>query len=69
MVNKSAHLDIVNSSGELSGQVCENLYVHMSLKCLATQAVIKYMIPYSGEIPVILESFVRIHEHEHRAYS
>ncbi|ESN97175.1 hypothetical protein HELRODRAFT_178284 [Helobdella robusta] len=38
-----------------------NPFNYMTLKCLAATAIIKYHIPYNGELPKLVESFVSMH--------
>ncbi|XP_067007719.2 protein fem-1 homolog A [Anabrus simplex] len=69
LLEHGAHLDQPNRAGD-----CPALFVavnplnnvhlvnYVTLRCLAATAVCKYKIPYRGQIPATLETFVQFHE-------
>ncbi|EEC11855.1 conserved hypothetical protein [Ixodes scapularis] len=63
-----AHLDRRNANGNQPhrmlagiGECIVNPLQHITLRCLAARKIIERKIAYVGEVPVSLESFVRIH--------
>ena len=62
LLEYSAHPDIVNDHGDLAATgMSLNMLDHVSLKCLATAVIRDLQIPYVGQIPKSLESFVQMH--------
>jgi hypothetical protein len=69
LLDHGAHLDQPNRVGD-----CPAIFVavnplntvhlvnYVTLRCLAATAVCKHKIPYKGQIPVTLETFVKFHE-------
>lgn len=69
LLEAGAHLDQPNKAGDCPALLISvnphnniNLVKYSSLRCLAASAVCRYRIPYSGQIPVTLESFVSFHQ-------
>ena len=61
LLQYSAHLDIVNDQGHIAAMgLSLNMLDHVNLKCLATAVFRDHQIPYVGQIPKSLESFVHI---------
>jgi len=69
LLEAGAHIDSVNSAAETpltkaaSGvaEIILKSQSRMSLKCLAAKSVRKYNLSYQGQVPLCLESFIRIH--------
>ena len=62
LLRYSAHIDIVNVSGDLAAKnLSLNILGHVNLQCLSASVIRDRQIPYVGEIPVHLESFVQMH--------
>ena len=67
LLKNGAHADMVNHSGGsainglMSSLTEMNIQDLVSLKYLASSAVVKNVIPYIGQIPSELESFVQMH--------
>ena len=62
LLQYSAHLDIINDDGHFAAKGRPlNMLDHVSLKCLATAVIREHQIPYAGQIPESLESFVKMH--------
>jgi ankyrin repeat protein len=67
LFSRGAHMDARNHKGELAAEGIAsmdskyNLMNHITLKCLAARAVRVHNIPFKGEVPVALESFVLYH--------
>ena len=62
LLQYSAHLDIINDRGHFAWTgLSLNMLDHVSLKCLATAVIRDHKIPYVGQIPKSLESFVQMH--------
>lgn len=68
LLNFGAHIDRRNSSGNqphrmLSGvnECTINPLQYLTLKCLAARKILECKIPYHGEVPITLESFIKIH--------
>lgn len=69
LLDHGAHLDTPNRNGECPAVVVAvnprnnvHLVKYVTLRCLAATAVIKYKIPYVGQVPTTLENFVQYHE-------
>ena len=66
LANK-AHVDMVNLSGDNAAKgltstlMGVNIQNFVSLQCLAARAILKFKIPYVGDVPIPLESFVQMH--------
>lgn len=72
LLDHGAHLDQPNRArdcpylliaGNPMNTIC--LISYSSLKCLAATAVVQYHIPYHGQIPATLETFVNFHNASH----
>lgn len=70
LLHYGAHLDQANKSGERPSVTIGknsynliNLVNFSSLKCLAAVVVCEHKIPYRGQIPSTLETFVKLHDH------
>ncbi|XP_055623178.1 protein fem-1 homolog C-like [Toxorhynchites rutilus septentrionalis] len=68
LVAQGAHLDMPNLQGDRPSKILamnpENdisLGNHISLKCLSSNAIARFGIPYHDKIPRTLEDFVRAH--------
>ena len=62
LLQYSAHPDIVNDHGDFAATgLSLNMLDHVNLKCLATAVIRDHQIPYLGQIPESLESFVKMH--------
>ena len=67
LVKNSAHVDMANEFGKraadgLTSSLMEmNMMNFVSLKCLAANVILKFKIPYAGQIIASLESFVQVH--------
>lgn len=68
LLEAGAHVDQVTSLGERpstflrQNSKCHiNILNYTTLKCLAARVIQQYRIPYSGEVPTHLESFIRMH--------
>ena len=67
LLKYSPHVDMVNISGEtavdsrISSMMKMHIHDFVSLKCYAASVAMKYSIPYAGQIPAELESFVQMH--------
>lgn len=68
LLERGAHIDRGNLKGDqphkLLAAISEctlNPLQFISLKCLASRKIKELKIPYIGEIPVILEEFIRLH--------
>ena len=62
LLRYSAHPDIVNDRGDFAANgLSLNMLDHVNLKCLATAVIRDHQIPYVGQIPKSLESFVQMH--------
>lgn len=73
LLNAGGHIDIPNNNGETPMMRLKKysmfrnyipLLKYNSLRCMCARAVVRYNIPYRGEIPVTLESFVDEHANE-----
>ncbi|KAK7865662.1 hypothetical protein R5R35_006914 [Gryllus longicercus] len=69
LLEHGAHLDQPNKAGDcpaifVAVNPLNNVHLvnYVTLRCLAATAVCKYKIPYQGQIPQTLETFVRFHE-------
>ncbi|XP_077989636.1 protein fem-1 homolog B-like [Glandiceps talaboti] len=69
LLNAGAHIDRVNKTGKTPidvsttgvSEIILKTQIKMSLKCLAARAVKKNGIPYKGNVPIALESFIEMH--------
>ena len=68
LLSFGAHIDRRNASGgqphKLLASISEsnvNCLKYISLKCLAARKIAEHQIPYIGQIPISLETFIRIH--------
>ena len=62
LLRYSAHVDIVNDSGDIAAKGLPlNMLDHVNLQCLAVAVIRDFRIPYAGNIPAHLESFVQMH--------
>ena len=62
LLRYSAHVDFVNDSGDIAAKGLPlNMLDHVDLKCLAATFIRARQIPYIGQIPAHLESFVQMH--------
>jgi len=68
LLSRGAHIDRRSASGNqpqvLLSSISEctiNAMQFVSLKCLAARVISEKKIPYTGQIPVSLENFIRIH--------
>ena len=62
LLQYSAHPDIVNDHGDFAATGLPLIMLdHVNLKCLATAVIRDHQIPYVGQIPESLESFVQMH--------
>merc|ERR1719228_2349313 len=69
LLEAGAHIDAVNAAGQppLSAaatgvaEIILKSQSKMSLKCLAAQSIRKYNLDYQGQVPLSLESFIKIH--------
>lgn len=68
LLSHGAHIDRRNATGHqphrLLASIPEskiNSLQHMTLKCLAARKIVELRIPYTGQIPVSLEDFIKIH--------
>ena len=67
LLNNGAHLDMINISGDRAEKGLTSCLIEANiqdfdrLKCLAARAIVKYNIPYVGNIHTSLESFVQMH--------
>jgi hypothetical protein len=69
LLDHGAHLDQPNRAGDcpaifVAVNPLNNVHLvnYVTLRCLAATAVCKYKIPYQGQIPATLETFVKFHE-------
>lgn len=66
LLEHGGHLDLPNALGESPKNLLMHtslpLMRHQTLKCLATNAVVKYGIPYRGIVPQTLATFVSFHD-------
>ncbi|XP_069695746.1 protein fem-1 homolog C [Periplaneta americana] len=69
LLDHGAHLDQPNRAGDcpaifVAVNPLNNVHLvnYVTLRCLAATAVCKYKIPYRGQIPATLETFVKFHE-------
>merc|ERR1712200_98825 len=65
---KGAHVDLENKNGVRPSQLMvanQNCHIsvikYMSLKCLCAQVILANDIPFKGEIPQVLETFIEAH--------
>ena len=62
-----AHADCINKKGEIATKDLGTWWSkwraleHLTLKCFAARVVKEYNIPYKGEVPCSLESFLEKH--------
>lgn len=72
LLDHGAHIDQPNRARDCpliliafnpTNTIC--LISYSSLKCLAATAVVQYQIPYQGQIPATLETFVNFHDPTH----
>ncbi|XP_034241275.1 protein fem-1 homolog B isoform X2 [Thrips palmi] len=68
LTSAGAHQDICNSKGETPydattgvAELILKSQVKISLKCLAAKVVMSHNIPYIGNVPKALESFIELH--------
>ena len=62
LLQYSAHPDILNDEGHFAATgLSLNKLDHVNLKCLATAVIRDRRIPYVGQIPESLQSFVEMH--------
>lgn len=69
LLSRGGHIDQVNAAGErptgmllkLPGGSSIQPLQHVSLQCLAASVVKAHRLPYKGECPVSLESFIELH--------
>jgi len=68
LLDHGAHLDQPNRAKDCPSVLIANnpmnticLLSYTSLKCLAANTVVKHSIPYKGQIPATLETFVKFH--------
>lgn len=68
LLQYGAHIDQRNMEGVQAYTIltevadCSvNPLQYLSLKCFAAQAVVKYNIQYKGEVPIVLEDFIKLH--------
>ncbi|KAK8775294.1 hypothetical protein V5799_031361 [Amblyomma americanum] len=68
LLRHGAHLDRRNANGNqphrmLAGisECTLNPLQHIGLQCLAARKIVERRIPFTGEVPVALEHFIRIH--------
>lgn len=69
LLQGGVHLDLVNKQGKTFAQLLQDQKVHdlvnavqfSTLKCLAARTINRHMVPYKGQIPIGLESFVAMH--------
>lgn len=69
LLENGAHVDLPNKLNDNPAQYISMnpasdvpLANYASLKCCAATTIVRYKIPYRGELPATLEQFVRIHE-------
>ncbi|XP_065155286.1 protein fem-1 homolog CG6966 isoform X2 [Atheta coriaria] len=70
LLRHGAHLDQPNSAGEYPAQKVNQspftmdlrLMNYITLKCLCATVIYKHRIPYVGQVPKTLESFIQLHE-------
>jgi len=69
LLDHGAHLDQPNRAGDcpaifVAVNPLNNVHLvnYVTLRCLAATAVCKHKIPYRGQIPATLETFVKFHE-------
>merc|ERR1712142_56882 len=69
LLEAGAHIDSVNAASQTPlaasatgvAEIILKSQSEMSLKCLAAQSIRKYNLPYQGQVPKSLESFIFIH--------
>lgn len=69
LLESGAHIDSVNAASQTPlaasatgvAEIILKSQSEMSLKCLAAQSIRKYNLPYQGQVPKSLESFIFIH--------
>jgi len=69
LLESGAHIDSVNAAGQTPlssaatgvAEIILKSQSKMSLKCLAAQSIRKYNLNYQGQVPLSLESFIKIH--------
>ena len=62
LLEHSAHVDMVNNAGKIASEGLKlNLLNYVSLKCLASTAIMKHRVSYVGYISDSLRSFVEMH--------
>jgi len=69
LVEAGAHIDAVNSYGETPfetattgvAEIILRTLSKLSLKCIAARAIQRYNLPYKGQVPRPLESFIELH--------
>merc|ERR1719308_180479 len=69
LLEAGAHIDSVNAASQTPlaasatgvAEIILKSQSEMSLKCLAAQSIRKYNLPYQGQVPKSLESFIYIH--------
>jgi len=69
LLESGAHIDSVNAASQTPlaasaigvAEIILKSQSEMSLKCLAAQSIRKYNLPYQGQVPKSLESFIYIH--------
>lgn len=69
LLESGAHIDSVNAAGQTPlssaatgvAEIILKSQSKMSLKCLAAQSIRKYNLNYIGQVPLSLESFIKIH--------
>lgn len=68
LLENGGHLDQPNYKGEcpksllLQNQTGLCLLKYVSLKCLAATAVIRHNVPFKGNVPATLETFLAFHQ-------
>jgi len=69
LLESGAHIDSVNAASQTPlssaatgvAEIILSSQSKMSLKCLAAQSIRKYNLNYEGQVPLSLESFIKIH--------
>jgi len=68
LLNKGGHVDLKNKNGDRPAQrMVDNEHCnisvikYMSLKCLCAQVISSNNLPFKGEVPQVLETFVQAH--------
>lgn len=72
LLKYGAHIDQPNNAGDCASSTLQrqvyqthlNIRVldFISLKCLCSNTIVKYNLPYQNQIPKTLECFVKLHE-------